>query len=451
MMTTLTLSDRTVSSLPLAKGKQLLVRDAELPGFFVMVGARTKTFMVQADLRGTRNRQSIRMKIGIAGRMTARDARAKAKKALGEIAEGIDPRPKDETAIIAAIKAREPTLRSAWNSYCESHLRRKGRSEKTISGCRDHIERLLGDWLDCKLSEFGDDPSLVKERHDLLTKENGPYIANGCMRTFRAIYTHARKASRSLPAENPVFAIDWNPEKRRDTGMGLEDLPGWFEQVRALDNPVRRELHLFILLSGSRPDAIKKVRVEHIDWAKRVVFIPSPKGGQDKAFCIPLSRQMICCMARARRFGRMMHPEQAADWLFPAESGPGHINEHKEDRADLSHWGNDLRQTYRTIGQIAEVNEVDMHLLMNHSLPGVNAGYITRAKLVGTHLRQAQQLISDRMFESIADQESGPWVWPIGSGKALLHNELPVRLDTARGKAAQKCSRNMAVFRASGR
>ncbi len=36
----------------------------------------------------------------------------------------------------------------------------------------------------------------------------------------------------------------------------------------------------------------------------------------------------------------------------------------------------------------AAVNEVDMHLLMNHSLPGVNADYITRNKLLEDHLRK---------------------------------------------------------------
>lgn len=446
-MAVLTLSDRTVSGLPSSKGKQSIVRDAELPGFFVMVGSRSKTFMIQADLRGATSRQSIRMKIGEAGRMTARDARAKAKKALGEIAEGIDPRPKDEAAAIAATKMREPTLRSAWESYCESHLRRKGRSEKTVKGYRDHVERLLSDWLDRRMSEFGEDPALVKERHDDLTKANGPYIANGCMRTFRAIYTHARKASRTLPAENPVFAIDWNPEKRRDSGMGPEDLPRWFDQVRALDNPLRRELHLLILLSGSRPDPIKKMRIEHIDLRKRLLFIPAPKGGEDKAFCIPLSRQMIRCVCRALRVGKMMHEKHAAEWLFPAESGTGHVCEHKEDRADLSHWGNDLRQTYRTIGQIAGVNDVDIHLLMNHSLPGVNAGYITRAKLVGSHLRHVQQALSDQIGAAILKELDASIAWPNCSGRRLIRDKVLLLLCAAREKGKQKCSRNMAAFR----
>ncbi|MEY2926355.1 MAG: hypothetical protein RL367_832 [Pseudomonadota bacterium] len=412
-----------------------------------MVGSRSKTFVIQSDLRGATSRQSIRMKIGEAGRMTARGARAKAKKALGEIAEGIDPRPKDEGASLAAIKMREPTLRSAWASYCESHLRRKGRSEKTVKGYRDHVERLLVDWLDRRLSEFGEDPALVKERHDDLTKANGPYIANGCMRTFRAIYTHARKASRTLPAENPVFAIDWNPEKRRDSGMGPEDLPRWFDQARGLDNPLRREMHLLILLSGSRPHPIKKIRIEHIDLSKRLIFIPAPKGGEDKAFCIPLSRQMIRCVCRALRFGKMMHEKQAAEWLFPAESGTGHVCEHKEDRAGLSHWGNDLRQTYRTIGQIADVNDVDMHLLMNHSLPGVNAGYITRAKLVGSHLRQAQQALSDQISAAIRKKPDASIAWPDGSGRRLIRDEISFLLYSPRGQGSQRCARNLAVFR----
>jgi hypothetical protein len=53
-----------------------------------------------------------------------------------------------------------------------------------------------------------------------------------------------------LPADNPVNAIDWNGEKRRDTGMGTSDLKGWFVELAALDNPIRREFHLFTLVRG---------------------------------------------------------------------------------------------------------------------------------------------------------------------------------------------------------
>lgn len=55
-----------------------------------------------------------------------------------------------------------------------------------------------------------------------------------------------------------------------------------------------------------------------------------------------------------------MYPSQAPYWLFPADSSTGRIVEHKERRTVLSKWGNDLRQTYRTLAQAAGINEVDM-------------------------------------------------------------------------------------------
>jgi hypothetical protein len=41
-----------------------------------------------------------------------------------------------------------------------------------------------------------------------------------------------------------------------------------------------------------------------------------------------------------------------------------------------------------------------MHLLMNHSVKGVNVneGYITRSKLLNDHLRSAQQRLSDHII-----------------------------------------------------
>jgi hypothetical protein len=100
----------------------------------------------------------------------------------------------------------------------------------------------------------------------------------------------------------------------------------------------------------------------------------------------------------------MAYPYHAKFWLFPAESGAGHLVEHKEERNVLSKWGNDLRQSYRTLAQAAGVSELDIHLLMNHSLPGVNAGYITRDRLLRDHLRKQQQRISEAVFSSIRKQ-----------------------------------------------
>ncbi|TPI78454.1 integrase family protein [Mesorhizobium sp. B2-8-9] len=423
------LTDRAVASLQPASSGQYFARDTDLPGFMVLVGKRKKTFVVQGDRMKAGKRLSVRMKVAEVGDLTTRAARAKAKDILGKIANGVDPRASTrkrdgDAEAVDLPSIANPTLRIAWERYRDGHMKNKGRGDGTINNYRDHIERLLADWLDEPLSKLGNDPSLVTVRHEKLTKENGAYIANGCMRTLRAVYNHARKAARTLPADNPVSAVDWNAEHRRNSALGLSDLEEWFTQLTALKNPVRRELHLFMLLSGHRPEAIRKARVEHVDFHVRVLHIPRPKGGEVKAFDIPLSNAMIRCLVRVLRIGRALYGEQSREWLFPADSESGHIIEHKEKRSDLSKWGNDLRQTFRTIAQAACVAELDVHLLMNHSIPGVNAGYITRNKLMSDHLRQQQEAISRQILGAgrSRGKHMNPLVccWPALPSRRLL-------------------------------
>jgi site-specific recombinase XerD len=327
------LTDKAIARLPTPKDGWCLARDTELKGFFVVVGKRKKTFTVQGDLRqGGKRASSIRVAIGDAGEISTRTARATAKDYLAQISRGQHPKAEKrgsgagETATTEGEAATHPgriTLRQAWERYRDAHMVRKGRSERTIESYRDHVERIFIEWLDTPLQELGLDPAKVVTKHDHITKENGPYIANGSMRTLRAIYNHARKANKSLPADNPVNAIDWNGEKRRDTGMGTGDLKGWFAELAALDNPIRREFHLLTLLSGCRPTALQEIQPSHVNFERRMVHIPKPKGGAKRAFDIPLSREMVLCLVRAMRFGRQMSRRRLQNGYSPPTAHRG--------------------------------------------------------------------------------------------------------------------------------
>jgi len=413
-----TLTGKNVADLPFAAEGQYKVRDCELSGLFVLVGKRRKSFMARGEFWRDGVREfTAQVKLGNVDDISTREARGKARDVLGSIARGERPG-------TAPQRRGSVTLRQAWERYRDAHMSRKGRSVGTVANYRDHMKRLFVDWLDKPLARLGRQPSLVVEQHDLITKENGPYIANGSMRSLRAVYNHARKSNPDLPSVNPVSAIDWNKERRRETGMGPADIAAWLRELRALPNPLRREFHLLTLLSGSRPTALKNVRVENVELRRRLVHIPKPKGGEEKAFDIPLSRPMIRCIIRAIRLGRVMHPEHARSWLFPAESETGHLVEHKEDRDTLSKWGNDLRQSYRTLAQAAGVSELDIHLLMNHSLPGVNAGYITRDRLLRDHLRSQQHKISELVVGSATMDEDRSLLRWLGNAMPLMF-EIP--------------------------
>jgi hypothetical protein len=85
-----------------------------------VVGAQSKTFMIQGDLRVAGKRQTVRIKVGEVGKVTAREARAKAKALLGSIADGVDPRPKAKPGAGALSNSSDPTLREAWERYRET-------------------------------------------------------------------------------------------------------------------------------------------------------------------------------------------------------------------------------------------------------------------------------------------------------------------------------------------
>jgi hypothetical protein len=72
--------------------------------------------------------------------------------------------------------------------------------------------------------------------------------------------------------------------------------------------------------------------MEDIDLRGRLIHIPRPKGGEEKAFDIPLSLPVIRCKIRAYRRGRIIYSEPAKSWLFSADSEPGYLVKHKEER-----------------------------------------------------------------------------------------------------------------------
>jgi hypothetical protein len=92
---------------------------------------------------------------------------------------------------------------------------------------------------------------------------------------------------------------------------------------------------------------------------------------------------MILRLIRAIRFARYLVGVGSGKLSdFPDGSASGHLVEGKEDRATLSKWGNDLRQSFRAITTVAGVSEFDAKLQINKAVPGLNAGYITRRELL---------------------------------------------------------------------
>jgi integrase len=183
--------------------------------------------------------------------------------------------------------------------------------------------------------------------------------------------------------------------------MGAKELPAWWAQLQQLKNPIRREMHLFMLLSGLRRQDVLTARWDNLDEERKALRIPAPKGGAERAFDLPLSEPMLASLKRAKAAGNTFFPEQGRIWVFPAE--PGHVAEVKEDgKVKLSHTGHALRHSFRTLAGAAGIDRLRLKILMNHAVErDVTDSYASVPALFES-LMDAQEQISAFIVKSLA-------------------------------------------------
>jgi integrase len=370
---------------PKPDGSEAVYFDGATKGFTFRVGPNYKRFELRVSRRDGDKRSIVRHKIGTFPGMSAADARKAAQRILGRD----DP---------AAVPSRGPTLAQAWARY-KAELEARPASPNTISNYGLSF-RQVADLHHVSLRALTNDPLLVADAHARITRAGKPVGANAMVRFVRAVYRHAGKYS-DLPEKLPTRAVAWNREKRRETAVGVADLPAWEKERLALTNPIQRELALFLLLSGLRRRDACSARWDEIDMKRLVLHRPRPKGreGNKPAFDLPLSRAMLRCLWRVRRAGRMLHEEQAKEWIFPADSASGHISEIKSQK--LSHHGHDLRRSYATLATEAGIPEENVARLLNHARgKNMTRTYVIDSPMLA-FLRDCQERISRRIVRGL--------------------------------------------------
>ena len=383
MSTSIKLTQSAVKGLPFVqaddKKRQHLYFDTELKGFGVCVGAKSKTFFVQRDING----KTVRTSIGRYGVYTVEQAREEARELLMKMGKGINPN-----------REEKPAASVTFGDALDLHLKsNKKRSERTLKDYRYLADQYLSDWLKKPLTEITRKD--CRERHHKIGEKNGPYVANSAFRVFRAAYNHALKIHDELGV-NPTIAVDWFPEERRKAAIPSTDLTAWYTEVTAMTNPIRRDYLRFVLFTGLRRESAAAVRWEHIDWTNKALLIPRPKGGEARAFKLPLSDFLIELLKERQQCEQAKTFFPDSPWVFPAESKSGHIAEPKE-KLGVKFTVHGLRNTFITVAESLDVSPYAIKMLVNHSLPDkgdVTGGYMS---IELERLRGPMQEITDRL------------------------------------------------------
>ncbi|EPO4284808.1 tyrosine-type recombinase/integrase [Pseudomonas aeruginosa] len=374
------------------RGKSALYADSEMRGFYLIVTPTKRSFYVQSLVNG----KQVRTKLGDHPAMDAKQARDAARKTLVDMRGGANPNEERRKA-----KARGITLRGA----LDLHLAAKPLSQRTKDDYRYNCEQYLADWLDKPLAEIGADRAAVRERHRKITEKHGAPSADSVFRVLRAVYNRGLREHPDLPP-NPTTNVDYHGVRRRKVEVDAERLLAWGKAVLSL-NPVRRDLHLFMILTGMRRTSVCEARASDLDLSSRRLHVPKPKGGTARSFDLPLSGPLADLLSHRLTENPKLH--RKSPWIFPADSKSGHVSEvAQHELGGLT--GHALRHTYATLALQAGVPIAELKFLLNHAAGNVTMGYLNPTL---DHLRGYQDKACTYVLEALGLE----WIegqWPPG-------------------------------------
>ena len=405
----LKLTKLTVEALAPPLGEaQIIAWDTIQRGFGVVAGNRSRTFVAQGRVNGTKRR----VVLGRYPELTVADARAEAKRKLVEMYDGVDRNERRRA------QRQGVTFRAALGIHLDRMRARENRPA-SIAKFEREVESYLGGWLDKRLNEIT--RADCRERHKKISEAHGTYIANRALQHLRATWNTALKTLGEPIPPNATIACAWNKEHRRQAPIPWSELPGRYQTALELQ-PVRRDFYLTLMLTGLRRMDAATIRWEHVDWPARTLTRPNPKAhnGESRAFSIPLSEELVTIL-RARQAGNVELGNDGG-WAFPTRAlreqdcdlcaalgQPSHrrgvvthLIEGKEQRVVDGEVSRILpsphrwRDTYTTA--LAELKDPPLSpylidVLTNHRPPrgSVTSGYIN---LSGEALAEAQERVT---------------------------------------------------------
>ncbi len=367
-------------------------KDEKLPGFFLRVGQKTKIYFIEKKING----RPVKITIGAHGQVTAEQARSRATKLIGQIADGRDP-----MAEKRAARQGQVTLGKAFEDFLNS--RQAGEnplSKKTIYDYRRLMETVFKIWKSKLITEITKEG--VKRKHKNIGEQNGKAYANLSMRFLRSLLNFCIEEyedghGEDLIKKNPVsLKKKWFPVERRKTIIKADDLPAWFKAVQDLTNTTARDYLIFVLLTGCRKREGLNLEVSEVYFDKRIFAFPDTKS--NRPLTLPIPKYLFNILKR-----RVERLGEGTRFVFPGGGEDGRYSDPKKQIAKVIEASgvkftlHDLRRLFVTTAESLDLSSYVIKMLVNHALPkdDVTAGYVVPDP---ERLRKPAQKIEDRLL-----------------------------------------------------
>jgi integrase len=376
--------------------------DDKTPGFGVKVTpAGARIYVLKYRASGAQRW----IVLGRHGDITVDQARTKAIKFRGTIADGDDP------ALARDKSAGEPTINEFADRYLAEYAEphKKPRSvEEDRRNLALHVRPALGT---LKISAV--------TRRDVLKLHHAmhstPTAANRVQALLSKMFELAEEWGLRAEASNPCRRIKKFEESSRERFLSADELKrlgkALDEAEAAGEHPSGIGIIRLLLLTGCRRDEILTLQWSFVDFERTCLRLPDSKTG---AKVVRLGAPALDLLASLPRF--------ASPFVFPAARGGNTSSDHKR-RISAGHFVGIERiwQRVRARSELENVRLHDLrHTFASWSVMGGATLHMTGALLghrqAGTTMRYAH--LADDPVQAAADRVAGTIASALGRGDA---------------------------------
>jgi integrase len=418
-MPVLNLTKRSVDALA-ARAKAFVAFDARLHGFGVRVmpsGVKTFIFEYRPN-GGGRAVAKRRLKLGRFGPLTVDEAREKARRAYGTVANGFDP------SVERAEQRAAVTVAGLIDAFVAEHVETKCKAA-TAEAHKASLMKLKAAYGGLKAANLTR-PQLAALHAKM---RSHPYAANRFLAVVSKAFNWAGRRGLVPETLNPASRIERYRETRRERflntveltrlGEALRDaetvgLPWSVDQTKPTAKHAPKESNRrrilephaiaairLLLLTGARLREILHAKWEHVDFERGVIFLPDSKTGKKTVYLSAVALEILANLPRLA----------GNPFLFPGgvEGKP---------RADLKKpWAavtkaaglegvriHDLRHSFASFGAGASMGLPIIGKLLGHSQPATTARY---AHLDADPMRRAVETIGATIGAALGGPKGG--------------------------------------------
>ena len=409
------LTKRKLDSTTPRPDQDVRLWDDDPRGFGVRIKpSGVKTFFVQ--YRSPVTDKKIRHSIGQYGRLSLDEARTKAKKLLGSVADDHDPAlEKRQTRQDARSTAR--TVGELCDDYMrDAHagvLLYRGRPKKPATlaidegRVRRHINPLLGHRLVKEVTST----DVTRFMHDVRTgktaidEKTGPRgrarVTGGAATASRtvellgAIFSYAVR--NGLRADNPVKGVERLASQKRDRALTPDEYQRLGNALAALEaegaNPFAIAAFRLLAVTGCRRNEVLSLRSDAVDTHRQALQFADTKTGPQLRV---IGKVALSILEAVRA-----HDDRP--YVFPASSGSGHLVGIKVfrravERAELKGVSiHTLRHSFASSALELDYSELTIAGLLGHHSHSVTSRYTH-------HVDRALVAAADRVSRLIAER-----------------------------------------------